>query len=301
MNTLVLSLLLALLFNSIVAIPANEKVLLQEVKALTLREGHMTAGRRSSPVSQLKCVGGSAYNSKHPSVVQCTNVGSDGVDTQWKCEATLDKEIDLQVVSVSCEGYNFPDDPYILKGSCGLEYKLEYNSAHKGSYGSGYNYHNSHYDSYGSNFGTALTFVVLVFVFLCVLQSCSTRNDPNYTGNTYGGPTGGYGGGGGPYGGGGGAPYGGSGPYSGSACPPPASSAYGNTGVGGGGFWTGMATGGLLSYLMRPSYGYNGGYGGGYGGYRRTGGWGGGGGGGFGGGFGGGSRMSSGFGGTTRR
>lgn len=28
-------------------------------------------------------------------------------------------------VEVSCEGYNSPDDPYILRGSCGLEYTLE--------------------------------------------------------------------------------------------------------------------------------------------------------------------------------
>lgn len=28
-------------------------------------------------------------------------------------------------VEVSCEGYNNPDDPYILRGSCGLEYTLE--------------------------------------------------------------------------------------------------------------------------------------------------------------------------------
>ena len=24
-------------------------------------------------------------------------------------------------VSVSCEGYSYPDDPYILKGSCGVD------------------------------------------------------------------------------------------------------------------------------------------------------------------------------------
>ena len=28
-------------------------------------------------------------------------------------------------VEVVCEGYDYPDDPYILKGSCGLEYTLE--------------------------------------------------------------------------------------------------------------------------------------------------------------------------------
>ena len=28
-------------------------------------------------------------------------------------------------VEVVCEGYDYADDPYILKGSCGLEYTLE--------------------------------------------------------------------------------------------------------------------------------------------------------------------------------
>ena len=29
-------------------------------------------------------------------------------------------------VEVVCEGYVYPDDPFILKGSCGLEYTLDY-------------------------------------------------------------------------------------------------------------------------------------------------------------------------------
>ena len=28
-------------------------------------------------------------------------------------------------IEVVCEGYDYADDQYILKGSCGLEYKLE--------------------------------------------------------------------------------------------------------------------------------------------------------------------------------
>ena len=28
-------------------------------------------------------------------------------------------------IEVSCEGFSHPDDAYILKGSCGLEYSLE--------------------------------------------------------------------------------------------------------------------------------------------------------------------------------
>jgi len=32
-------------------------------------------------------------------------------------------------VVVICEGYNYPDDPYILAGSCGMEYTLELTQA----------------------------------------------------------------------------------------------------------------------------------------------------------------------------
>ncbi|CAL8132369.1 unnamed protein product [Orchesella dallaii] len=29
-------------------------------------------------------------------------------------------------ISVNCEGYDYPTDPYILKGSCGLSYTLDW-------------------------------------------------------------------------------------------------------------------------------------------------------------------------------
>jgi len=28
-------------------------------------------------------------------------------------------------VQVTCEGFNYPDDPYVLAGSCGLEYTID--------------------------------------------------------------------------------------------------------------------------------------------------------------------------------
>ena len=58
------------------------KVLLKDVQTLTLRDGKMTTGRRSSPVHQLKCVGGSAQDKFRPQVVQCYNRGWDGQDVQ---------------------------------------------------------------------------------------------------------------------------------------------------------------------------------------------------------------------------
>ncbi len=99
----------------------NDKVLLSEVSSITLERGKMTNGRRSSPVPQLSCVGGSAgCHAFQPSVVQCLNRGSDGNDAQWECKTDMDAGYRFGRIQVSCEGYEYPEDRYILKGSCGV-------------------------------------------------------------------------------------------------------------------------------------------------------------------------------------
>ncbi|XP_018615222.2 store-operated calcium entry-associated regulatory factor [Scleropages formosus] len=101
-------------------------VLLRDIQALTLYRGRYTTARRTSPVPQLQCLGGSAgCNAFVPEVVQCQNKGWDGVDVQWECKTDMDNTYRFGRIEVSCEGFNHPDDPYILKGSCGLEYTLE--------------------------------------------------------------------------------------------------------------------------------------------------------------------------------
>ena len=92
------------------------KVMLRDIQVLTLNSGKQTTGRRSSPVPQLKCVGGSAQGHFNPQSVQCYNRGSDGVDVQWECKADMDNAYRFGSVEVVCEGYDYPDDPYILKG-----------------------------------------------------------------------------------------------------------------------------------------------------------------------------------------
>lgn len=101
-------------------------VLLRDVQVLTLYKGRYTTARRTSPVLQLQCVGGSAgCGSFVPEVVQCQNKGWDGIDVQWECKADMDNAYRFGRIEVSCEGFNHPDDAYILKGSCGLEYTVE--------------------------------------------------------------------------------------------------------------------------------------------------------------------------------
>ncbi|XP_067839504.1 store-operated calcium entry-associated regulatory factor [Heptranchias perlo] len=104
----------------------SERVLLREVQVLTLYSGRYTNGRRTTPVPQLQCVGGTAGCSAfYPEVVQCYNKGWDGYDVQWECRTEMDNAYRFGRIMVSCEGYNYPEDPYILRGSCGLEYVIE--------------------------------------------------------------------------------------------------------------------------------------------------------------------------------
>jgi hypothetical protein len=136
------------------------RVLLQDVQTLTLYNGKMTAGRRSAPVPQSACTGGTAAGHYTPPTIQCTNKGWDGVDAQWECKADLDNAYRFGETTVVCEGFDYPDDPYILAGSCGVEYTLELTqegrdmqqakaSGYSGN--SRYNSGGHGYSSYGSN------------------------------------------------------------------------------------------------------------------------------------------------------
>ena len=42
------------------------------------------------------------------------------VIAQWECKADMDNAYQFGRIQVTCEGYEYPDDPYILKGSCGV-------------------------------------------------------------------------------------------------------------------------------------------------------------------------------------
>ena len=119
-----------LLFATL-CLSATDSIHLKDVQVLTLHDGRMTTGRRSAPVAQLECVAGAACRQSpqlRPRVVQCYNKGFDGAEYQWKCEADLDASVRLGSVAVTCEGYTRKGDHEVLRGSCGLEYALEYTS-----------------------------------------------------------------------------------------------------------------------------------------------------------------------------
>lgn len=107
------------------------RVKLKNVKTLTFENGCLTTARRLPPRPQVKCVGGSAACSSFtviPKVVICHNRGSDGRGIIWDCESECvdTKRYRLETSRVICEGYDYPGDPYVLRGSCGLEYTIDH-------------------------------------------------------------------------------------------------------------------------------------------------------------------------------
>eukprot|EP01088_Endostelium_zonatum_P003798 TRINITY_DN14983_c0_g1_i1.p1 TRINITY_DN14983_c0_g1~~TRINITY_DN14983_c0_g1_i1.p1 ORF type:complete len:300 (-),score=44.93 TRINITY_DN14983_c0_g1_i1:65-964(-) len=214
---------------------AHDRIPLAEISALTFRRGAMTTARRGRPIQQLSCVGGSAqYSRNQPDTVQCTNVGTsyDGSGVQWKCEADMQSNYKFGNLRVSCEGYDSPTDPYVLKGSCGLEYELneaerDHYEYHQQNQRNPYQHNTYHQESSGTRiFGFSIPTLIIIFA---IIYCCCFRSDANYaTPNINNPSTGGY--------------------YNqGSA----GSNSYTtSSGSGSGsGWWTGAATGGLLGYL----------------------------------------------------
>ncbi|KAI9369473.1 hypothetical protein BJX61DRAFT_146415 [Aspergillus egyptiacus] len=108
--------------------PGKNAILLSQVHSLTLHGGRLTSSRRVSPIPQLKCVGPSKRicSMYEIDIMRCTNegYGYDEEDVQWTCTASLPAEFKLGSTDVICEGYRSADDPWVLKGSCGVEYRL---------------------------------------------------------------------------------------------------------------------------------------------------------------------------------
>lgn len=123
-------------FTTAARAPSNS-VLLSNVQTLTFRAGRKTAARRVSAIPQLTCVGGNAKGLYEVDVLRCKNAGSDYDDAnvQWTCQASLPPEFKLGSTDVTCEGYSSPDDPYVLKDSCGVEYRLVLTEAGEAKYG----------------------------------------------------------------------------------------------------------------------------------------------------------------------
>ncbi|KAL4950038.1 hypothetical protein BDW69DRAFT_197598 [Aspergillus filifer] len=225
--------------------PGKNAILLSQVHSLTLRGGKLTSSRRVSPIPQLKCTGPSKRicNMYEIGSMRCTNggYGYDEEDVQWTCTASLPSEFKLGSTDVVCEGYRNADDPWVLKGSCGVEYRLLLTEEGERKFGQG---------SFAKRKDSKLTLETLfslvfwgvflgvfLWIVIALLRDCMSgpgrRARPGHRG-------GGGGGGGGPYPGGPPPPYS---PYSDSYSSNPTAGQGWRPG-----FWTGAATGGGLGY-----------------------------------------------------
>lgn len=257
-----LGLLLLLIVGPAEGWKDSDRILLRDVQALTLHHDRYTASRRLDPIPQLKCVGGTAgCDSYTPKVVQCQNKGWDGYDVQWECKTDLDIAYKFGKTVVSCEGYESSEDQYVLRGSCGLEYNLDYTEhglkkLRESGTSHGPNafsdYYKKLYTPGSGGISGLITIVVLLAVAFGVYKlflSDSQDSPPPYSEyppnshhhqgftNAAGPPPPGF-------------KAGFTGPYG-------ATSGFGSAFTGqqghdnsGPGFWTGLGTGGLLGYLF---------------------------------------------------
>lgn len=104
------------------------------VTALNVHADQKTTHRRVPARPQLQCIGGSACNSDTPPVrsMRCVRMGSaGGTDYQWSCEEhDLDpRHYQLTRITVTCEGFDHETDPFILRGSCAVDYTLDHTTA----------------------------------------------------------------------------------------------------------------------------------------------------------------------------
>ncbi|KAF5020679.1 hypothetical protein F66182_7293 [Fusarium sp. NRRL 66182] len=157
----------------------KDAIKLSDVRSLTLRgNGAMTNHRRVGAIPQLRCVSKKALCELYDiDVMRCTNEGAGwgDEDVQWSCTASLPEELKLGTTDVICEGYSSPDDPYVLKGSCGVEYRLALtrkgerrypNIANGGWFGDGRG---------GTDWGALLFTLIFVFILVWIVYSACYR------------------------------------------------------------------------------------------------------------------------------
>lgn len=181
LSFLLLQLLLACLTAAKSYTKSKDAVLLSNVRSLTLTNGKKTTARRVSAIPQLTCVGGNAKGLYDIDVMRCKNSGSeyDPEDIQWTCQANLPPDFKLGSTDVVCEGFDSSDDPYVLKGSCGVEYRMILTSVGEEKYGSGSWFKSRVNDlstsrgrSPSKSLGSMLFTVIFWAAFIGVYQSC---------------------------------------------------------------------------------------------------------------------------------
>lgn len=89
--------------------------------------------------------------------------------SQWECKTDLDAAYKFGKTVVSCEGYESSEDQYVLRGSCGLEYDLDYTELglkklRESGKNNGFNPYSDYYKSNSSGISGLITIVVLLAI-----------------------------------------------------------------------------------------------------------------------------------------
>ena len=178
--------LILLICLFLTSVGAHERIRMKDIKALTFVNNKLTTGNRKPPVLQMVCAGGDACGESHKiEVIQCVNVGSDGSQNgiSWRCETQLPKSLRLgSHTKVSCEGYSHSDDPYILAGSCGVEYSLHYTNKQR-TYNRNTNMYHSDNTDFWNIVYVVIVFIVLICVVWCIVDVLSNSNNHRYDNN----------------------------------------------------------------------------------------------------------------------
>ncbi|KAI1955767.1 hypothetical protein LOZ58_006648 [Ophidiomyces ophidiicola] len=225
--------------------PSRNAVLLSNIQTLTLYSNRKTSHRRVSAIPQLTCVGPSKRicSLYTPDVMRCTNQGFDydENDVQWTCTAELPPEFKLGSTEVVCEGYRDANDPWVLKGSCGVEYRMLLTEEGERKFGylnTGGIFDDRSWSEFLWDLFKGLgTIFIVMGSFIALLSYCNRLSSVNRRGTSSW-----FGGGGGGGGGGGWGPPG----------PPPPydyqTGRYTKTETWQPGFWSGALAGGLAGY-----------------------------------------------------
>jgi SOCE-associated regulatory factor of calcium homoeostasis len=115
---------------------AGDRIYFPSVSSLSFSADQIAIARRGAPHPQLTCVGGAAADTNQVAFVDCYNVGlvesdsdhdSHGLVPLWSCiPSPAIQNVEISDPLITCEGYSYDGDRYVLRNSCYLTYCLEY-------------------------------------------------------------------------------------------------------------------------------------------------------------------------------
>lgn len=181
-------LFLSIILPVVFAASFNTRVLKTDVQSIVFKKAQLTTGRRIAPIQQMICIGAHCTSHNLATSAICRNQGHDEFgNINWECDVVTPNGFKVGDTFVSCEGYDYADDRYILAGSCSLTYELLQDQSHRHNMQSQptqtvvttttHTHHGIHnYDVYGSyDFGDFLIYFAICILILpfCFVLLCA--------------------------------------------------------------------------------------------------------------------------------